>query len=125
SNLFIVSQSKATHVAGADITYQNVGADSFLVTINIFDDCGGVVNVPASITVDFTNTCGQFSFSETFTQISFSEVSQLCPSEQPNSTCNGGTLPGMLQRVYQKIVVLDSCDTWTITWGIANRNASI
>ncbi|MFN7690958.1 MAG: PKD domain-containing protein, partial [Bacteroidota bacterium] len=46
-------------------------------------------------------------------------------SEQPNSTCNGGTLPGMLQRVYQKIVVLDSCDTWTITWGIANRNASI
>lgn len=125
STFFIVSQSKATHVAGADITYQNVGADSFLVTINIFDDCGGVVNVPSSITVDFTNTCGQFSFSETFTQISFSEVSQLCPSEQPNSTCNGGTLPGMLQRVYQKIVVLDSCDTWTITWGIANRNASI
>ena len=115
----------ATHVAGADITYENVGVDSFLVTINIFDDCGSTANVSSIITVDFTNSCGLFSFSELFNQISFSEVSQLCPSEQPNSTCNGGNLPGMLQRVYQKIVVLDSCDSWTISWGIANRNASV
>ena len=115
----------ATHVAGADITYENVGVDSFLVTINIFDDCGSTANVSSIITVDFTNSCGLFSFSELFNQISFSEVSQLCPSEQPNSTCSGGNLPGMLQRVYQKIVVLDSCDSWTISWGIANRNASV
>ena len=86
----------ATHVAGADITYENVGVDSFLVTINIFDDCGSTANVSSIITVDFTNSCGLFSFSELFDQISFSEVSQLCPSEQPNSTCNGGNLPGML-----------------------------
>jgi gliding motility-associated-like protein len=117
--------ANATHVAGADITYQNVGTDSFLVTINIFDDCGGIANVGASITVDFTNTCGLFSFSENFDQLSETEVSQLCPAEQPNSTCQGGNLPGMIQRVYQKIVVLDSCNAWTITWGIGNRNASI
>lgn len=117
--------ANATHVAGADITYENVGVDSFLVTINIFDDCGSTANVGNTISVDFTNSCGLTPFSLNFNNISNTEVSQLCPSEQPFSTCNGGSLPGMLQRVYQRIVVLDSCDSWTITWGIANRNASV
>jgi gliding motility-associated-like protein len=117
--------AKATHVAGADITYEHIGADSFLVTINIFDDCGTTANVLSPITVYFTNSCGLPFFDVPFNEISSTEVSQLCPSEQPNSTCNGGNLPGMLQRVFQGIVVLDSCDSWTITWGIANRNASV
>ena len=117
--------ANATHVAGADITYEHVGGNSFLITVNIFDDCGSTANVGSTITVDFTNSCGLASFSQTFNQISSTEVSQLCPSEQPNSTCNGGNLPGMLQRVYQATVLLDSCDSWTITWGIANRNASV
>lgn len=117
--------AKATHVAGADITYENVGVDSFLVTVNIFEDCGGSATVGASITVNFTNGCGLANFTSNFPQTSVSEVSQLCASEQPNSTCNGGNLPGMLQKVYQKIVVMENCNGWRITWGVANRNASV
>jgi hypothetical protein len=126
--LFITSNfqlAKATHVAGADITYENVGVDSFLVTVNIFEDCGGAATLGNTITVRFSNTCGLPETNLTFNQTSVSEVSQLCGSEQLNSTCNGGTLPGMLQKVYQRIVVLDACNSWTITWGIANRNATI
>ena len=120
-----VNITKATHVAGADITYVNVGVDSFLVTVNIFEDCGGSATVGNTITVYFTNGCGLLDFNATFPQTSISEVSQLCASEQPNSTCNGGNLPGMLQKVYQSIVRLAPCNAWKITWGIANRNASI
>ena len=29
----------STHVAGTDITYQCLGNDSFLITINVFRDC--------------------------------------------------------------------------------------
>lgn len=117
--------AQATHVAGADITYENVGVDSFLVTVNIFEDCGGLATVGASINVNFTNTCGFADLIITFPKIGESEVSQLCASEQPNSTCNGGSLPGMLQKVYQQIVVLSPCNLWRITWGVANRNASV
>lgn len=120
-----INIARATHVAGADITYVNVGIDSFLVTVNIFEDCGGSATVGSSITVSFTNDCGLLSLSQSFPQTSISEVSQLCASEQPNSTCNGGNLPGMLQKVYQKIVVLQHCNSWKITWGVANRNASV
>jgi gliding motility-associated-like protein len=117
--------ANATHVAGADIVYENVGIDSFLVTVNIFEDCGGAATVGLNITVAFTNGCGFADFNENFPQISVSEVSQLCASEQPLSTCNNGSLPGMLHKVYQKIVTLEQCESWTITWGIANRNQSV
>jgi large repetitive protein len=117
--------AKATHVAGADITYENVGVDSFLVTVSIFEDCGGAATVGNTITVNFTNGCGLPDFNLSFPQTSISEVSQLCVSEQPNSTCNGGNLPGMLQKVYQRIIVMSPCNAWKITWGIANRNASV
>jgi hypothetical protein len=122
SNFYLAN---ATHVAGADITYENVGVDSFLVTVNIFEDCGGSATLGATITVQFVNTCGIANFSSSFPQTDVSEVSQLCDSEQPNSTCNGGSLPGMLQKTYQKIVVLAQCENWKINWGIANRNASV
>lgn len=117
--------ANATHVAGADITYENVGVDSFLVTVNIFEDCGGLATVGNTITVSFTNSCGLSSQSLSFPQTSNTEVSQLCASEQPNSTCNGGNLPGMRQKVYQRIVVLGACSEWRIKWGVANRNASV
>ena len=121
----MINNANATHVAGADITYVNVGVDSFLVTVNIFEDCGGSATVGATITVAFVDGCTSTSHNETFSQTSISEVSQLCAFEQPNSTCNGGNLPGMLQKVYQKIVVLPACNSWNITWGFANRNASV
>lgn len=124
--LFInLNKANATHVAGADITYEHVGVDSFLVTVNIFEDCGGLATVGNSISVEFTNSCGLNSQSVNFPRTNLFEVSQLCPSEQPNSTCSGGNLPGMRQKVYQKIVVLSQCDSWTITWGVGNRNASV
>jgi gliding motility-associated-like protein len=123
--LFNNKSVKATHVAGADITYEHVGVDSFLVTVNIFEDCGGAASVGNSITVNFTNSCGLSNFNSSFPRTSISEVSQLCASEQPNSTCNLGNLPGMLQKVYQKIIVLAQCDSWEIVWGVANRNASV
>ena len=125
SILINFKSAKATHVAGADITYVNVGQDSFLITVNIFEDCGGSATVGSTITVAFVDGCNGVNFNSTFSQTSISEVSQLCASEQPNSTCNNGNLPGMLQKVYQKIVALPPCNSWKITWGIANRNASV
>jgi gliding motility-associated-like protein len=121
----MINNASATHVAGADITYVNVGVDSFLVTVNIFEDCGGAATVGSTITVAFVDGCNGNNFNSTFNQTSVSEVSQLCAFEQPNSTCNGGSLPGMRQKVYQKIVELPGCNAWKITWGIANRNASV
>ncbi len=125
SALLNVNKSVASHVAGADITYQHLSGDSFLVTLRIFEDCGGSTTVGPNETVDFMSDCGQ-SFSVTFPQISEIEVSQLCPSQQVNSTCNNGNLPGMKQKVFQAIVELTPhCDSWNMGWGLCCRNTTV
>jgi len=52
-------KATATHVAGVDITYQCLGNDSFLVTVNVFRDCSGATWTAQSINVNFSSTCGQ------------------------------------------------------------------
>lgn len=113
--------AKASHVAGVDITYQCLGNDSFLVTVNVFRDCSGASWTANQINVNFSSTCGQ-NFNIQLpttnalngTQAIGVNVSQLCPTAISN--CNpGGTHPGMLLYTYQAIVVLNPpCNTWTI-----------
>ena len=118
-------QKKATasHVAGVDITYQCLGNDSFLITVNIFRDCSGVGWSAPSINIQLTSTCGQ-TFNATLNTINTTgpngqpvgiNISQLCPNAINLSSCNGGSLPGMQLYQYQAIVVLSPpCNTWTI-----------
>jgi len=115
--------AEASHVAGVDISYQCLGNDSFLVTVNVFRDCNGISWTAPSINVTFSSTCGQ-TFNVTLqttnvvngTQAVGVNVSQLCPNSLANSSCNGtGTLPGMQLYTYQAIVVLNPpCNTWSI-----------
>jgi gliding motility-associated-like protein len=117
-----INESKASHVAGSDITYQYLGSDSFLVTLRIFEDCGGAVAVGPNETVTFVSAVCGLTFTASLPQISVTEVSQLCPSEQINSTCNGGSLPGMREKVFQGIVELGICEDWIMGWGVCCRN---
>jgi len=124
--LFSVTFNKkveASHVAGVDVTYQCLGNDSFLITVNVFRDCSGVGWSAPSITVQLTSTCGQ-TFNATLNTINTTgpngtpvgiNISQLCPNALNLSSCNGGSLPGMQLYQYQGIVVLNPpCNTWTI-----------
>ena len=114
----------ASHIAGGDISYECVGKDSFLITVNIFRDCAGIT-VPQTIPVDFVSTCGQ-TVATNLVQQSSVEISQLCPSQLPNSSCNSGALPGVLHYVYSGIVVLDPpCNSWKMSWSECCRNASV
>ena len=120
----MLNTAKASHISGGDVTWQCLGGDTFLITYNIFRDCSGI-GAPTSLNVSFQNNCGS-TFSQTMTQTSFSEVSQLCPSQINSSTCNGGSLPGMQQYVYQATVVFPpvttGCGTWTMSWTTCCRN---
>ena len=103
------NNAHSTHVAGTDITYQCLGNDSFLITINVFRDCS-----PTSVswtypgigvgfgggTITASSSCGQtinLSLPTTNTVIGNQavgiDVSQLCPTAISN--CNGGPRLGM------------------------------
>lgn len=126
ASLINLNKANASHVAGADISYQYIGSDSFLVTLRIFEDCGGSTTVGPNETVTFVSAVCGLNFTSSFPQISSTEVSQLCPAEQGNSTCNGsGTLPGMREKVFQGIVELPMCgEDWVMGWGVCCRNTT-
>lgn len=121
------SKVNASHVSGADITYKWLSGNQYEVTLNLYRDCSGIT-VSSTATVYFTSTCGgSTSLLVTLTNgTSGTEISQLCTTEIVNSTCNGGSLPGMQQYKFKGIITLPSqCDTWTMYWSECDRNTSI
>lgn len=120
--LMAASPVAATHISGGEIFYECLGNDQYAVTVIVYRDCFGV---PLDNTIDlvFDSPCD--SFTVTLDTPSPVELSQLCDLELPNSTCNGGTLPGIEQYTYTTVVTLPPCATWTIGWIGRNRNAAV
>ena len=128
SLLFHTKATYATHVAGGDFNYVCVGPNTFLITFNFFYDCNGIPDAPNDISVTFTSPCGNTPNVILPMQNPplGTEVSQLCASDITNSTCNGGTLPGMQHYIYSGTVVLNPpCNSWTMSASIIARNPSI
>jgi hypothetical protein len=116
----------ASHVAGGDITYNYLGGNQYQVNLTLYVDCQGF-DPGVSQVVNFINTCGQdTSLAINVTNPGGTEISQLCPAQMNNSTCNGGTLPGMWIFNYTGVMTLaTACDTWTISWAMCCRNNSV
>ena len=119
--------AKASHVPGGNISYENVGPNTFVITLTVFEDCGTAFysNFPESI--DVYNNCGiPFPATIQLPNIIFQqEVSQLCASSLPLSECNGGSLPGVYMHVWQDTITLPgTCNSWTFAFEDCCRNSS-
>ncbi|MCO6482226.1 MAG: hypothetical protein J5I62_05485, partial [Flavobacteriales bacterium] len=105
--------ARASHVLGGNITYQCLGGNNYLVTLDLFYDCSGVAAIEQ--TLNFTSGCGNQSV--TIQPPTPVEVSQICASQLPNSTCNGGGLQGVNLYSFQTTVNLPPCPGgWLISW---------
>ena len=138
--LLISTNSYGSHVAGGNITWTCTGTNTYLLTLTLYRDCGGItlpnsINTNVGATPSFTssqlsisNSCGltpTFSTATTLTLVSTTEVSQLCPAQIAQSECNGGSLPGMEEYVYQTEITLPDCDCWTFSYTLCCRNNAI
>jgi gliding motility-associated-like protein len=135
--IFLQNFCFASHLSGGDITYTCIGPNQYEITFKLYRDCSGIT-VPTTIAINFSNTCGLAnpatlnvtlrnpSTGVVCTAPCATEVSQLCPSQVPNSTCNGGTLPGMQEYIYKGTVTFPGqCNSWTMSHGDGSRNNSV
>ncbi|MFN9801241.1 MAG: SprB repeat-containing protein, partial [Bacteroidota bacterium] len=120
--LFAV-ESSASHVLGGNITWQCLGGDQYQNTFNMYRDRFGQ-SAPLSQETVFLipSGCGVLPFSVNLSLTSTTEVSELCPIELANSSCNGGILPGAQQLVYSGTVTLDPGCAWEVTWNGGDWN---
>jgi len=119
---------RASHIAGGDLTVQHLGGCNYVVTLNLLRDCSGIT-MSSSELVTVTNNCTGGSLSLSLPLVngtSGTEISQVCPNQVFNSTCNGGSLPGMQQYTYKDTVCLDStCNNLELSWTTCCRNGAI
>lgn len=127
--LLLPTMVQASHNVGADISYRCLGNNQYEITLNYYRDCNGI---GAPTTVNFSvaspSNCGTALNNVLATQTANSgrEVSQLCPAQLPQSTCSGGTLPGVQVYTYVATVTLPSqCADWTVSYSDCCRNAGV
>lgn len=128
--VFAPITTKASHLAGGEITYECLGANQYRVNLNLYWDCSGGFFPGTSQIINLSSTCGG-SISLTVNQTNDTigngqgeDISQMCGSVL--STCNGGTFPGMNKVTYSGIVTLTPvCDTWTMSFSTCCRNTAI
>ncbi|MDP5172768.1 MAG: gliding motility-associated C-terminal domain-containing protein [Bacteroidia bacterium] len=123
--LLIPNKAQATHVMGADLTYTCLGGNQYQFTLTMYRDCDGVAALPA-YNIDISSaSCGQNAVL-TLTQNSVIDISPICPALLPNSSCNGGPLPGVQQYIYSAIYTFPAqCTDWVISWAECCRNNAI
>jgi len=122
----ISSKSYGSHAVGADVTYQYVGPNQYLVTVRFYRDCDGI-SAPTSVNLSYASSCFP-SGNVTLTQAPGSGL-EIPPSPclpPVTTTCNGGSGYGVQEYIYQGLVTLGGpCADWTFSFTECCRNASI
>ena len=119
-------KAQATHAMGADLRYECLGGDDYRITLSIYRDCIGSGLAAKQNIVFRSASCGVAPYILKADRTSIIELSPLCPVQQPNSTCNGGILPGVEEHRYELTTTLNQqCADWNISWQLCCRNLAI
>jgi len=86
--------------------------------------------MPTSVSLSFTSPSGcgaNFSATLSLVNTGGTEVSQVCPTDLPNTNCNtGGTIPGTEVYTYSGTVTFPvGCTDWTYSYNLCCRNSQI
>src|ERR1017187_4613773 len=91
--LLLALDIKASHIAGAEITYNCLGNNVYQINLKLYWDCTNGFDPGNPQTVNLSSTCGgNLTLSLPQTNPGGTDISQLCPTAI--STCSGGTNPG-------------------------------
>ena len=101
------NEAQASHAMGADLTYECIGPNQYLLTYSFYRDCDGITP-SGSYTLNYSSASCSRTGTISLTLLAGYpvEVSPLCQSQIINSTCNGGTQPGIQQWIYSGVVTL-------------------
>ncbi len=125
SGLIWYNNVSASHAVGIDLSYQCLGNNQYRFALNFYRDCDGV-SAPSSASINISSASCGVNTSINLALQSSSEVSPLCLLQIQNSTCNGGSLPGIQLYTYSGTFTLPlECNDWVISYSLCCRNYAI
>ncbi|MDR3680658.1 MAG: gliding motility-associated C-terminal domain-containing protein [Flavipsychrobacter sp.] len=103
----------ANHIFGGELLYTNISGNTYRVAFTIYGDCSVKAISPAFDSL-FSNTPlihiynGQAFYKDILLkpEVLGLEVSPVCPGQLSQTSCNGGTLPGVMKFVYADTVTI-------------------
>lgn len=106
--------AKASHILGGELFYTYVSGNTYKITMIMYGDCSG----SAAAFQGLTTATPQIQVYNGATLVqtlvltsqpgSGVNVSPVCPDEANNTTCNGGTLPGVKKFIYAANITLST-----------------
>lgn len=124
--LFCLPQiSKATHLAGADLTYRCLGGLNYEIEVVWYRDCSGIA-APVTETVNLISASLNVNRNITVNRIPGTGQEVTVPCNSAATTCNGGTVPGIQKWVYRANVTLNGlANDWVFSIRRNARNTVI
>ena len=128
--LFSYNTIKASHYAGADLTYQCLGGPTYKITLSFYKDCSGIAP-PSTAPIYFSCTSNTaLNFNVQLLQVAGTgqELTLACSQSPSACSFNGGNSPnnghpyGIKEVVYEGFVTLPPCSDWEMSWSGGARN---
>ena len=128
--LLMATPLKASHFAGADLTYTCLGGSTYRITLSFYKDCSGI-QPPNTGNINFSCASNPvFNFSIQMAQIPGTglEATLGCTALPTSCSFNGGNSPnsghpyGIKEVVYQAVVTMPPCSDWSMYWTGGARN---
>lgn len=118
------SMGLANHILGGNITWTCLGGNNYQLTLTYYKDCYGNIGDPLAenVTIIPIGACGGVQTSTDLDFVSATEISDLCATELPNSSCSGGLNPGTQRVIYQGTVSLAAGCTWRAVYNDQDWN---
>lgn len=125
SLLLIGLSVEANHIVGANLSYEHLDGNNYIVFLNVFQDCADPQQASNEI-IRVVPSC-DFGFASYFLSLSsVTEVTQAGPLDIQNSSCNGGFLPGVIRLIYTDTIQISTpCPELVLYWKKCNRNFAI
>ena len=118
-----ITEVKASHATGADLTYTYVSTDTIVLKLRFYRDCFGIPVNPTELITISSATCNLL-FTVSLPLLSTTEiVTGTCTDTTQATTCNGGPRYGVEEYIFQDTVVLPSaCTDWLFEFEECCRN---
>jgi len=124
--MIVVSKQSSfgSHAAGADLTYKWISGNTYEVTAAFYRDCGGIAQ-PSTVTLVYGSASCNFSSTQVLPLINNGPVITY-PCNSVQTTCTGGSVPGIQQWLYRANVTLPfACTDWKLSYNVVARNCAI